>query len=886
MLKREPFRGDSWQAPIEALESRQLLAGVTVLTHGYESGGSFPDWVSAMRLAIESRAGTPSVDTRALHLEVDGDGSSSTLFDARGQGQFFQAGRAEAVMSVDWASASNNNVTPSFGTLVDTRLIAQNIFLSLFGVTSEVGNPAPLAELPIHLIGFDRGAGVMSELAWLLGQKGIWVDQVTTLDAHPLTAADPIRSGGEDPAMAFYANTLYLDNYYRTNDASWANPAGQSLTGAYNRLLDPILNLHPDVHAAYYGSINVTATTDGDGRVIDNNWYGGAPLGPRTASGFKYSRLGGGPTFLEGRLSQMGGVAVRSAAPTSGDQWPNVAGMTIASGATVRPSQPLTVPFAFGDRDSGATIHFFYDTDTNPYNGWVGQAAMVNMPQTAFVNSTVQITGTDIPTGAYYLMASVSDGQHTRYSYAQNLVTVLNGFDYEAVFPEGYAADHINEFVPITNTNGVPVTYELHARYETGDRDQLISSGTIAANTRGGVTIAETRNPAATIVRKNEPYALVLRSTLPLAATFSHYDFGTTIGESFTYQRSTQWTFADGVKDNVLGRDYILVYNPTGSVAPVTLELYTVEGLVYTDTRNVGAERRGGWSISDISELGLGAYSARVTSTAQIVAAQSRYQPGRARGYGALGSPEGGALAGVVPRINYEDTFYDENGDDQSGTRYTADAFVSVLNTNNAPATITLHFFVDKIGVNDPAPIPRVVIAPARGRTTLSIRDLGLPEGRQFGVVYRSNIAVTMSGSVYQGQDGTGVVAATYAATQWLFGEGYMDADRAGGQIIEDIYLFNPGASDLEVTITFTFTDGGTVTVLRTLDARELDDVSVDQLAEVTGRAREQWYGIKITAPTYFVAGMEHWDGGNGGGFQTLGSMFGSITNFAGVLTL
>src|SRR5437870_2363671 len=39
---------------------------------------------------------------------------------------------------------------------------------------------------PIHLIGHSRGASLMTRLAQRFAQRGIWVDQFTSLDPHPV----------------------------------------------------------------------------------------------------------------------------------------------------------------------------------------------------------------------------------------------------------------------------------------------------------------------------------------------------------------------------------------------------------------------------------------------------------------------------------------------------------------------------------------------------------------------------------------------------------------------------------------------------------------------------------------------------------------------------
>jgi hypothetical protein len=94
----------------------------------------------------------------------------------------------------------------------------------------------PLAELPIHLIGHSRGGGMVCELARLLGERGIVVDQLTPLDPHPLTASDPQPvfplSAVIDTPAAIYLNVVFADVYSQTN----AYTMGEHLAGGYNRL--------------------------------------------------------------------------------------------------------------------------------------------------------------------------------------------------------------------------------------------------------------------------------------------------------------------------------------------------------------------------------------------------------------------------------------------------------------------------------------------------------------------------------------------------------------------------------------------------------------------------------------------------------------------------
>jgi hypothetical protein len=462
---------------------------------------------------------------------------------------------------------------------------------------------------------------------------------------------------------------------------------------------------------------------------------------------------------------------------------------------------------------------------------------------------------------------------------------LLAGMPFETYFPEGFTSDNVNEYVPMTNHGEVEAQFELHARYEVGERDQLLASGTIAPHSRGGVTISEAGRPEDRLVRKDTPYALVLRSTQPISATMSHYDFGSAIGQSFTSKTSTTWSFAEGKKDDST-RDYILVFNPSQSAVDVRMEVYGAGGITVPRTLHLEAERRGGWSMADIAELARGAFSVRITSSAPVVASQSHYEVTTGRGFGTIGTPDGGATAGIVPAIEFEDDFYDVNGDDRSHARFQANSFISILNTNDTGATVTLTFVMDARHGVTPAPVQRVFTIGAASRTTISVRDLGLPSAEHFGVVYRSNAPVTLSGSTYQGMDAIGVGAATVAATEWKFGEGYMRAASAGRAIIEDLYVFNPGSSEVTVTFEFALHTGQTVTASKRIDAHELEDIKIDRFLDLSSLPAQFWYGVRITSSAPVVSSLEHWDGGNGGGFSTFGMPGGTVVDFGSVLTL
>jgi len=434
-------------------------------------------------------------------------------------------------------------------------------------------------------------------------------------------------------------------------------------------------------------------------------------------------------------------------------------------------------------------------------------------------------------------------------------------------YPEGFANNSINEFVPITNPNAQPVQFQLLARYETGERDQIIATGTIAANSRGGVTVSDSQNPGARVVRPNTPYALVLNSSLAVTAAISRYDFGTAIGESFTETTSTQWTFGDIWKDTTDSRDFILVYNPSDLQSNVTITIFGANGIVHSESRLVDPQRRGGWSIQDITQVPEGIYGVRITATQFVVAAQSRYELNTGRGWGVIGTTNGSAADGVLTAAGYSDNFYQRNGDDLNGQRFAANSTIGILNTNSSPtiALVTLTFQFDNTNLNTQS---RVVTVRANSAARFSLREFGLPQDNNFSVTYRANVPVTMTGARYQGQDATGMQASTVAATQWTFGEGYMSQARGGSAVIESLHIYNPtGITSLRLQIDVLGTNGSVLTIERFLLSRTITVVDLHNIDELRNRAADQWYGLRVTSVQPVVVSFEHWDAGNGGGF-------------------
>jgi hypothetical protein len=150
----------------------------------------------------------------------------------------------------------------------------------------------------IHFIGHSRGTAVNSECIRRLAAAGIGVDQVTTLDPHPVDG-DPLPDWG-DPQPTTWDNVEWADNYYRA-DINPADFDGQSCEGAYNDYLDELDEEcgdssggkfeHSKTHSWYHGTIDLDASSDGAGQPICRSvWYSNNG----SDEGFFYSDLGGG----------------------------------------------------------------------------------------------------------------------------------------------------------------------------------------------------------------------------------------------------------------------------------------------------------------------------------------------------------------------------------------------------------------------------------------------------------------------------------------------------------------------------------------------------------------------------------------------------------------
>ncbi|MBN2292656.1 MAG: hypothetical protein JXM70_09535 [Pirellulales bacterium] len=416
----------------ELLEDRRMLSGLTLITHGWNSG--VDDWVDSMANEIRARVpdvpGTDPPDWLSAEYTLEIQGSSPQnitghllYLGADGStADAMQATSGEVVIKLDWSAIDTQSESASFvGDYVS------NLLLSNFGAPEYFD----FLGGPIHLIGHSRGASLNTTIAERLAERGVWIDQFTTLDPHPVSPDDPIN---------IWDNVRFADNYWEDNsflhlfdgeevpDAANLYFPSDSLPGGYGTFSG---GNHSDIHLWYHGTIDTDGPIDDGSASVseDAGWYDG-DMGPRDQIGFYYSRIGGGERTgdVSAGLASSGNRVVSAQLDT---QWANLESPLLYSGDS-NVNQGTSIPIAYRyQATTSCDISFGYDSDRNPYNG-SNDVATINKPATSsgseFDNGSSEVhyfDTTSVPSGMHYLYAKITTAGHTRYAYTAGQVVVV-----------------------------------------------------------------------------------------------------------------------------------------------------------------------------------------------------------------------------------------------------------------------------------------------------------------------------------------------------------------------------------------------------------------------------------------------------------------------------
>ena len=439
--------GDRRSAPVAALgAARNVLmlalwligagagdvrgAGVTLITHG--NSGNTDGWVTGMANALSQRLGG---NIPIYRIDVtNGTGGYGAFLHSASGGNPLSSGSGEIILKVDWRNLANTSHTTYSVANALAPVLSQANFIP------QLGGHA-LAEFPLHIMGHSRGGSLVCELSQRLGEAGLWVDQVTTLDAYPI--------GGDAPALG-YENVFFAEGYYQTDylffDGQFIPNAHRrrqtTASGGYTLFSD----WHSDVHLWYHGTIDL-APTASDTEVQFNSsmrdtWWAAVEQ-KGTNAGFIYTRLGGGDRLSNlqpngadsspirdgiNRNFELGaGIAAnRTTLMFNIGDWPNVIKLNLLNTNSVSQGESAGLQIHFQWAQSAAltqTVQVFLDPDSNPLNGnehlaLTGTAPGTTASQIGFDTINVPLNVTNAPAGNYQVAVKLTANGRSRWLYA------------------------------------------------------------------------------------------------------------------------------------------------------------------------------------------------------------------------------------------------------------------------------------------------------------------------------------------------------------------------------------------------------------------------------------------------------------------------------------
>ncbi len=430
-----------------ASDPRPLFgAGVTVITHG--NNGTTDDWVAAMAEKTRVYPQVPGSNVVTYRIYFTQITNTYVPVWQRIGGNFpTTTDSGEIIIMLDWRDPVNDLPTTQVGPVLAYFCFLQTNFIS------ELGGHA-LAEFPLHFIGHSRGGSLIAEMAKFLGSYGVWVDQLTFLDAFPV---------GSDGPLMIYENVFYADNYYQRINTIFA--AGNVIQGTYNRKLvnvgpggyTGVFEGHSDVHLWYHATIDlVTPTSDYNVPFTQNerfSWYSPSES-YSTNAGFYYSRMG-----IGNRLSAVPPVSGEPAIPLEGynrkwdfdagiqnnrvtlaahegrGNWPSPITLALTSTNPLfcQQSNSITLRYQWADfPTNGGSVEFFLDRDHNPLNGneiYAGGTSIAGTGQGQIGSRTLgfgpQLAG--MPAQKFYPFVVMLDGTRRRYLYTESSVDWRGG---------------------------------------------------------------------------------------------------------------------------------------------------------------------------------------------------------------------------------------------------------------------------------------------------------------------------------------------------------------------------------------------------------------------------------------------------------------------------
>jgi len=494
-----------------------------------------------------------------------------------------------------------------------------------------------------------------------------------------------------------------------------------------------------------------------------------------------------------------------------------------------------------------ASSEVIFDADGLP--GATANTAFLALPNTQY---WIVVDGVGTTTGSYTVRVSTRPGDNFLF------------------FPEGYANDAVNSRVAITNPNNVQATFSIIARYETGSFETILASGTIEPNSsiRQVISGAATIRPAG--LRTDAPFALVIVSNVALGATFTHTDFGGSLGEAFTDTIAPTWNFARVERNPGGNLDFLLFYNPNGFDAEVTVTAFQTGASPVAVSFKVGGGRRGGLAINDVPTFPRGVFSVVVTSRAAdsafdaqykgVVASQSHYDLVNNSAFAAMGDQ--GATAQIVNNFS-------------QGLITNSD--ITLFNPGTSATTVTLTGTYISPGLPS---LTRTYDIQPKTQLRLKGTDLGLVTDQHIGLRFRSSSNISILATQSQRGEADATAASADAGTRFFFGDAFINTFGAGNIFFQTFNVYNPSTTSINVNVRLLFADGTTsIITMPNVAGRGYAELRLHERPEIISqRSGDVLFAIDATSTSPFVATLSGYDLSRDSGWTIQGQAFG-LTN-------
>jgi cyclophilin family peptidyl-prolyl cis-trans isomerase len=380
--------------------------------------------------------------------------------------------------------------------------------------------------------------------------------------------------------------------------------------------------------------------------------------------------------------------------------------------------------------------------------------------------------------------------------------------------PEGFRGAQVVERIDLQNMDrDIFNFYQVLVRYETGERDQVITSGVLQAGERRSFKISDFNFPNYNIVRANVPYSIEVRSSRAMAASLNHRDFGITLDESLTailnirQAELQKWNIPGGEKGTGF-QSYITYQNLTPNYVTLNMAVHSEDGTTRFIQRVLKPYRRGGLEVHNIGVVPNGRFNVQINASGPIVAGISQYKIGTtgattnaSTSTGAIntGSTLGVVAGAIIPSQGQ--------------------SFVDLYYTAPAPGAIFVDLEYILSNGQTLTSLPVLLTTGQRSaRVDLALANPSIPKDQFFTIRYTARgqaAPVAARFTSRQGGDEMSLAFQTASTRTMAFADGFTDPTIVGtGGMRETISVFNPYVETNVLffyQLVFQFSDGSLI---------------------------------------------------------------------------